>query len=54
MTAFVLTFLAFSTSIFGAQKLGKPLTIAKPMTVADVMVNLASLAGKTVQVKGKV
>ena len=53
-TAFVLTLLAFSISIFAAKKLGKPLTLAKPMMVADLMANPSSLAGKTVQVKGKV
>ena len=53
-TVCVLTLLAFPSSIFAAQKLGKPLTLDKPMTVADVMANPSPLAGKTVQVKGKI
>ena len=53
-TVCVLTLLAFPFSIFAAQKLGKPLTLDKPMTVADVMANPSPLAGKTVQVKGKI
>ena len=50
----VFTLLALPFSIFAVQKLGKPLTLDKPMTVADVMANPSSLAGKMVQVKGKI
>ena len=53
-TALVLTFLALPFSISAAQNLGKPLTLDKPMTIADVMANPSPLAGKTVQVKGKI
>ena len=53
-TAFVLTLLAVPVSTLAAEKLGKPLTLAKPMMVADVMANPSPLAGKTVQVKGKI
>lgn len=50
----VFTLLTLPFSIFAVQKLGKPLTLDKPMTVADVMANPSSLAGKMVQVKGKI
>ena len=45
---------ALATSALAEQKLGKPLTLTKSMAVGDVLANPASLAGKTVQVKGKV
>jgi len=35
-------------------KLGKPLTLSQPSTVAEVLAQPDSLVGKTVQVKGKV
>ena len=45
---------ALATSALAEQKLGKPLTLTKSMAVGDVLANPAPLAGKTVQVKGKV
>lgn len=35
-------------------KLGKPLTLSQPSTVAEVLAQPETLVGKTVQVKGKV
>lgn len=50
-------FLSFLISVLcfaGEMKLGKPLTLDKPMTITEAMAKADTLAGKTVQVKGKV
>jgi len=48
-------FLLLAASLFAAEvKLGKPLTLDKPSTVEHITSNPEPLAGKTVQVKGKV
>ena len=44
------TCIAFAAGV----KLGKPLTLAQPSTVAEVLAQPDTLVGKTVQVKGKV
>jgi hypothetical protein len=38
----------------GEKKLGRPLTLERPVSVRDVLAKPESLVGKTVQVKGKV
>jgi hypothetical protein len=44
-----------SCSLFAAeQKLGDPLTLKRPVSIADVLANPDAYTGKTVQVKGKV
>ena len=46
--------LLLSAALSAGEKLGKPLTLKEPSSVADVTASAAKLAGKTVQVKGKV
>ena len=48
--------LLFSAGIACAatQNLGKPLTLKKPMTIAEVIAKPEQFVGKTVQVKGKI
>lgn len=53
-SVFPLAFIVIPWAAIGAQKLGKPLTLNTPTSVAEVMANPAPLTGKTVQVKGKV
>jgi hypothetical protein len=51
------TFIAllFSAALFGAEvKLGRPLELKAPVSVANVTANAADYVDKTVQVKGKV
>jgi hypothetical protein len=51
------TFIAllFSAALFAAEvKLGRPLELKEPVSVADVTANAADHVDKTVQVKGKV
>lgn len=51
----VLISLLISTLCFaGEMKLGKPLTLDKPLTISEVMAKADTLSGRTVQVKGKV
>jgi len=51
---FILFPLAFALAFGGEKKLGAPLTLKTPMTVDALVASQESLAGKTVQVKGKV
>lgn len=52
---FAVSALLISAVCFAAEvKLGKPLTLDQPMQVSQVLAKAESLAGKTVQVKGKV
>ncbi len=53
-TALLFAGLTLAISALADQKLGKPLTLPKPMAVAAVLSDPEPLAGKTVQVKGKV
>jgi hypothetical protein len=46
--------LAFAVCFAGEVKLGKPLTLDRAMPVSQVLAQAPELAGKTVQVKGKV
>ena len=47
--------LALAGAVLSAPKdLGKPLTLKEPMTISKVLASPGDLAGKTVQVKGKV
>jgi uncharacterized protein DUF4920 len=50
----ILTVLVSALSFASEVKLGKPLTLDQPMAVSQVLAKADSLAGKTVQVKGKV
>lgn len=43
-----------SAPLWAGQKFGKELTLAAPTPIAEVLASAESLAGKTVQVKGKV
>ncbi len=53
MTRIVLAGL-FSVAVYGAQKLGQPLTLKEPIPVAEAVATADTLTGKTVQVKGKI
>lgn len=46
--------LAVGTALAAEAKLGQPLTLSKPMPVADLAAKPEDFVGKTVQVKGKV
>jgi len=50
----IVTILASALCFASEVKLGKPLTLDQPMAVSEVLAKAGSLAGKTVQVKGKV
>lgn len=51
----LLSFLLLASACLSAElKLGKPLTLKEPVSVAAVMEKPGSLVGKTVQVKGKI
>ncbi len=51
----ILAALLFTTALFAAElKLGKPLTLAQPMTVSELTAKPGDWVDKTVQVKGKV
>ena len=43
-----------STTIWAAAKLGKPLTIDQPSSIEAILKNSETLAGKTVQVQGRI
>jgi len=54
MRTLLLSLLISALCFAGDMKLGKPLTLDKPMTITEAMAKADTLAGKTVQVKGKV
>jgi hypothetical protein len=49
-----LIFGCLSASLLAETKLGKPLTLPKPVTVAELMANPTASVGKTVQVTGRI
>lgn len=51
----VLAALLFTTAVFAAEvKLGKPLELKEPVSIADILAKPETYLNKTVQVKGKV
>ena len=55
MRVLIPAFLIFASGVVSAEvKLGKPLELKEPMTVAAVTAKPAAFVDKTVQVKGKV
>lgn len=51
LIAFVL---ALAVAVAGELKLGKPLTLAAPLSIETILAKPADYVGKTVQVKGKI
>ena len=51
---FITLFIAAGIACAATQNLGKPLTLKKPMTIAEVIAKPERFVGKTVQVKGKI
>jgi len=54
MKLFVLSLALLSLAAAAEKKLGKPLTLDDPTPIPEVLANKERLAGKTVQVRGKV
>ncbi len=50
----VIVFFALAAALASGQKLGKPLTLKEPVTLAALLANPDASVGKTVQVQGKV